>query len=341
MADDIDPFASIGGGVRTANGGWIPKSMAPQQPTGYGSPVGDALMARETATAAPAAVPAPTSADPFASIGGGVQTANGGWVPVGHPDAQGAAAGGVAGAPAAGAAAPGAAGVSTVAPGAAGVPTSLAQQTANAQTYSQTPGAAPANNSTNAGTQDAVRNTYLQTLQKGTAVDTNDANFRQQADAFSAAQERARRNAIDDSAQRNFSEGTSGSGAENIERRMADEASARNQGQFEAQLVGQELTSRRDEIRNALSSLGGMIDSDQRNALARELAALDAAIKRESIAQTGQLGNAQLSLQDRLGTGALNIDMLRAMLQQQQFGSTFGLDMANSEFNNAYKLMFG
>ncbi|HEX6274239.1 MAG TPA: hypothetical protein VFZ53_14460 [Polyangiaceae bacterium] len=211
--------------------------------------------------------------------------------------------------------------------------TPINQQNQNAQTYSQTPGAAPSNNTTNQGTQDVVRNTYLQSIQKGTAVDTNDPNFRQQADAYAAGQERARRNALDSAAQAGSAAGGYTTGGDDVERRMIDEAMGRNVGQFEAELVGRELQSRREEIQNALTSLRGMISGDQAMALERELAALDAAIKRESLAQTGSLGQQDLNLRDKLGTGALNVDLIRAMLQNQQFGQSFGLDLANSEAN--------
>jgi hypothetical protein len=270
--------------------------------------------------------------DPFASMGGGVKLPSGQWVPPGHPLALAQQqAGAVPAAPAAGGA------ITYTPPNAApGTPgaSPIDTQNQNAQTYSQTPGGAPINNTTNQGTQDTVRNSYLQTIQKGTAVDTNDPNFRMQSDAYGAAQERARRNAIDDSVQGNFAQGMQGSGAATVERRMIDEASARNQGQFEAQLVGQELQSRRDEIQNALASLGGMIDNDQKLALQRELAALDAALKRESLAQTGALGSQDLSLRDKLGTGALNVDMIRALLQNQQFGDELGYNVGNSAVQN-------
>ena len=212
--------------------------------------------------------------------------------------------------------------------------TPIDQQNQNAQTYSQTPGNVPLNNTTNQGVQDTVRNSYLQSIQKGTNVDVNDPTFRMQSDAYAAAQERARRNAVDDQLEQSFAQGTRGSGADTAAARLINERAATNVGQFEAQLMGRELESRRDEIKNALSSLGGLINADQSMALQRELAALDAALKRESLAQTGALGTSDLSLRDKLGTGALNVDLIRALLQNQQFGSEFGLALGNSEFNN-------
>lgn len=329
-ADPNDPFASMGGGV-LVNGGWVPK----------GHPLAQQQQQAAPELAPPTAAPAPNTADPFASIGGGIQTANGGWVPKGMAGTP--AAPGTVAPPAPGAAPPATDGGNSylptnAAPGTPGA-TNLATQNANAQTYSLTPGAAPVNNTTNAATQDVVRNSYLDTLSRGTNVDTNDPTFRMQADAFGAAQERARRNAIDDSAQANFAEGTRGSGAENIERRMADEASARNQGTFEAGLVGQELQSRRSEIQNALASLGGMIDNDQKMALTRELANLDAAIKREGLTQTGQLGNRDIDVREQLGLGGLNVNLISALLGNQNFNDQLGFNVSNSAVQNLLRAM--
>ena len=94
---------------------------------------------------------------------------------------------------------------------------------------------------------------------------------------------------------------------------------------------GRELQNRRSEIQNALSSMKGMISDDQTRALQKQLADMDAAIKQQSIAQTGALGSADLALRDKLGTGALNLDTMKALLQNQQFGSNLGFDIGNAE----------
>jgi hypothetical protein len=75
----------------------------------------------------------------------------------------------------------------------------------------------------------------------------------------------------------------------------------------------------------------GMISDDQTRALQKQLADMDAAIKQQSIAQTGALGSADLALRDKLGTGALNLDTMKALLQNQQFGSNLGFDIGNAE----------
>jgi hypothetical protein len=255
--------------------------------------------------------------DPFASIGGGVYV-NGGWVPKGHAGAQGA----TSTQPPAGGAAP-----DPSQPAA----TSVNQQAQNASTYSQTPGAAQADYTVNQGTQDVVRNSWLEQATQGTQVDRNDPNFKQQLDPFVAAQDRARRQYESEQAERTSAQGLGNSGAMDQERRLGMERAGQAAGAFESQLVTRELQNRREEIQTALTSLGGLVSADQEMALKRELADLDAALKREGIdAQTG-LGYAELGVKDKLGTGALNVDLLRALLQNQQ--NNDGQALAWSQFD--------
>ncbi len=101
QADDADdPFKSIGGGKKLANGSWVPKDhplaqqesaqpQAPQAPQAPGPQAQTPFMPNgmPMAQPAPTAVPVQTqqpTADPFAATGGGVQV-NGGWVPKNHP----------------------------------------------------------------------------------------------------------------------------------------------------------------------------------------------------------------------------------------------------------------
>jgi hypothetical protein len=268
--------------------------------------------------------------DPFAAIGGGVQLANGGWVPKDHPDAVAyqqtqpqAPTGAAPGAPAA-----------TTVPG----------QAQAASTYSATPGAAPAPATTNQGTQDVVRNSYLQQATQGTAVDRSDPNFRQQADPFNAAQERARRQYISEQAERMSAQGLGNSGAMQQEARVASERAGQASGLFESQLVQQELQTRRQEIQQALSGLGGMISADQQMALQKQLAELDAALKREGIGVQSSLGQGDLSLRRELGTGGLNIDLMRLMQGDDQFNKDLGFRIGDREAywnNNAVLSLMG
>jgi hypothetical protein len=204
----------------------------------------------------------------------------------------------------------------------------LTQQAGKAQTYSDTPGAAPTQNTANQGTQDVVRNELLRKASQDTTVDTNDPNFRQQADTYQAAAERARRNAVSDNAAQ-FA-GT-GQGAQDVNTRMINEGSARDQASFESQLVGNELKNKRDEISSAIQQLTGIISGDQMRALQDKLAQLDATIKQQSLASSTALGSRELDIKSALGQGGLNIDMMRLLLANSQFNDQLGFNMSDEE----------
>lgn len=329
MADDLDPAQAAAQGL-----GWVPKGHPLYGTQGYvgytgGAGVGMSVDPSQYPTSTVPAPAQPTSAaPPTGNLTPEQAAAQGlGWVPQGHP--LYGTPGYVGSTPQSGGAPP--------AGGTPGQPaqgqTTIPGQAQAASSYSNTPTAAPSPYTSNQGTQDVLRNSYLQRATQGTTIDTNDPNFRQQADAYAAAQERFRRNTIDDASQAAFAGGFRGSGAETLAERMANEAAGRNVGQFEAQLVGKELQSRRDEISDALSGLKGIISTDQAAGLQRELAALDAAIKRESLSQSGSLGGRELDIRENLGQGALNVDLMRALLQNQQFGQELGLNIGQSEMN--------
>jgi hypothetical protein len=103
-------------------------------------------------------------------------------------------------------------------------------------------------------------------------LDKNDPIIRAQSDAYSANQERARRNFLGDVAEQS---GPQGTGAQLGQARMTAENLAQNTAGFEGQLMGRELDSRRQEISQALTQMGGMLTEDQRNALQRELGYLN------------------------------------------------------------------
>lgn len=208
--------------------------------------------------------------------------------------------------------------------------TNIKDQATAASTYSNNPGGAPLANTTNQGTQDVVRNSYLQQATQGTVVDRNDANFKQQLDPFVAHQDRARRQYESEQAERLSAQGLGNSGAMQNERRLGAERAGQASGAFESQLVTRELENRRDEIKESLAGLRGMISDDQTRALQKQLAELDAAIKREGIAAGVATAGSELALKDKLGTGGLSVDLMRALLQNQQYGA--GLNQDQNQF---------
>lgn len=231
----------------------------------------------------------------------------------------------------------------TGAPGAPGAAAGAAPgntiegQARAASTYSQTPGAAPAPNTTNQGTQDVVRNSYLQQATQPTTVDRNDPNIKQQVDPYAAAVERARRQYETESAERLSAKGLGSSGQMQGERALAAERAGQQIGSFEAQLVGRELQNKRAEKQAALDQLLKAGQVDQASALQRELASIDAQLKQAGLNVQSGLGERELALKDKFGTGGLNLDAMRMLLQNQQFGDQLGLSVADREayWNNA------
>jgi len=170
--------------------------------------------------------------------------------------------------------------------------------------------------------------TLMQRMTQGTAIDRNDPNIQQQVDPYAAAQERARRNAVSDYAER---AGALASGAQRGQERMMAERAGQATGMFEAELVGRELQNRRDEIRHALDSMGTLITEDQRRQLQKELANLDSQLKTMGIQSAENLGFSELGLKERLGTAGLNLDLMRMLLQNQQWGDEFGFNVGDRE----------
>lgn len=153
----------------------------------------------------------------------------------------------------------------------------------------------------------------MQRANQGLAVDRNDPIIRSQADAYSANQDRSRRNYLADMAEQ------SGPITNlNSEKRLSAEQAGQSSGAFEAQLLGRELQSRRDEIQSALAQEGALLSNDQQLSLQRELGLLDNAIKQQQLG----LQNKQLDLTSSLQNRALD-------QSGQQFLRTLGFNEAD------------
>jgi hypothetical protein len=157
----------------------------------------------------------------------------------------------------------------------------------------------------------------------GINLDRNNPAIRKQADAYSANEERSRRDYLADLAEK------SGPMA-NIrgEERMAAERAGQRSGAFEAELMGRELMAQRDEIQNALSQAQGLLTSQQQLALQKELALLDNAIKEKQIGLQGReldLRGRGLDLQGQgLGLQARGMD-----LEHEEFLRRLAFDEAD------------
>jgi hypothetical protein len=135
---------------------------------------------------------------------------------------------------------------------------------------------------------DDLYNELMKRGKQSLDVNANDPIIRNQTDAFAASQDRAKRDALNAAAERSSPYGTGG--MQGQERMMAEHLGA-NVGGFQAELMGRELQSKRDEISHALDSASTMLSEQQRVSLQRELGLLDAEIRRQGQAdQRDQFG---------------------------------------------------
>jgi len=116
-----------------------------------------------------------------------------------------------------------------------------------------------------------------------------DPVVRAQSDAYAANEERARRNYVSDVAE-------SAGPLANIrgEQRMAAERVGQRTGAFEAELMGRELSARRQEISEALQMMGGLLNDQQRLSLQKELTLLDNALRTTAMNNENDRFSAQL-----------------------------------------------
>ncbi len=125
---------------------------------------------------------------------------------------------------------------------------------------------------------DGLYSTLSDRANQGLAINRNDPIIRGQADAYSANEERSKRNYLGDIAE------SSGQYA-NLrgEQRMANERVGQRTGAFEANLHAGELQAKRQEIAQALSGMAGILSADQQRELQLKLSMFDQAIKEQSV----------------------------------------------------------
>ncbi len=104
-------------------------------------------------------------------------------------------------------------------------------------------------------------------------TDRNAPHIREQVDAYSAGQNRAKRDYLADLAER------SGPVVNMLgEERLASERLGQQISGFEAELIGRELEAKRNEIAQALAGMAGMLSGDQQASLQAQLAQIDSAL---------------------------------------------------------------
>ena len=182
------------------------------------------------------------------------------------------------------------------------------------------------------GRQNDLYGTLQGRATQSLAVQPTDAMIQPQVDAFRAEQDRARRNFISDTAEQQGP-------LANIqgERRMAAERAGQQTANFQAELMGRELSARRNEIAQALSSQQGLISGDQTRALQAQLAALDQAISQTNATTSRQGVNNQFTL----GQRQLELENQRMQQQQDQMMRELALRAFEVGDNSNYRWAFG
>lgn len=267
---------------------------------GYKGPA-PATGGAEPSYAAPANNGAPPGmTDPFAASGGGTY-ANGGWIPNSNQASSG-----------------------YTAPGSTNSSYSL-----TAQSGSPTP----------PSFGDAVRGQILSQMGKNeNEASINDADLAPQASANRDALERARRAGQEGLAERFSAEGVpTSSGAFGTGVQQGFEKMGQQQAGFESQLVGQKLTERKAQLMQALGMGAEMMSNDQKIEIQRQLADIDAAVRREGYATQSSIAGQEDSTRRQLGIGGLNLGFIEAMLQNGQANNRLGFDIGDAEarWNNA------
>lgn len=125
---------------------------------------------------------------------------------------------------------------------------------------------------------------------QGLNVNPNDPIIKGQTDAFRAEQQRGERGYEQQLAERAGANANIGA-----ERRLGAEKVGQNTSAFESQLMGQELSARRQEIQNALSGAAGLLTADQQMMLQEELSQLDLAQRAYEFDINDQFRNSPLN----------------------------------------------
>lgn len=138
---------------------------------------------------------------------------------------------------------------------------------------------------------DDLYNLLMGRAKQGLNVDPNDPIIKGQTDAYSANNQRAQRSYLSQAAEH------SGPNAnlEGVGRSIAEQG-AQATGGLQASLMQNELTSRRNEIQQALQESGSLLTSDQQLQLQRELGLIDANLKQQGINSNNDQFTAQLGL---------------------------------------------
>ncbi len=267
----------------------------------------------------------PATPDPFASIGGGIQTANGGWVPKG-----------MAGTPAA-------PGTTAPAPAPAGPAAAPAQPTTQQNVLQ---GTAAAGAQTPQGAPTTVASAFQQALVNRLApqdVSSQNPAIKGSIAANRSAEQRGLSRTQEALAERAAATGQTG--AQETGLRQAIGESAGRQGAFEGNALFGLQQQQNQNQGDALGLGGNMLDSQARQDLQRYGLDQDAGLRGRALDVQSNLGGRELDIRNSLGQG--NLGLGYAGLQQSgelgraQIGANLGLGTAQLNQNALLALLNG
>lgn len=172
-------------------------------------------------------------------------------------------------------------------------------------------------NPQNTARDSELYNAFKERALQPATVDANNPVVKAQTDAYAAEQTRASRNSLADLAEK------AGPYA-NLrgEQRLASERTGQAIGGFQAEMLGRELQNIRNEKMQALESMRGMLSQDEQLQLQREIADLDAELRRQGYG----LQNRSLDLQQQGQENQRDAFLRELALRQYQtdLGSIYG-----------------
>lgn len=258
---------------------------------------------------APAA--APSTPDPFAAMGGGVQV-NGGWVPKSHPLAQQGAS--PSPAPAPSPAAPAPSPTAAAAPPPTTISDAFQQGLVNKLNASQTP------------------------------VDANNPAISGAIAANKLAEQRGAERQRNILAEQAAKDGTDASGGFQTGLLGIEQDRAAREGKFAGDAVRGLQDSQDRNLLAALGLAGSSVAQDKSLAQQKELADLDAELRRLGINTQASIAGRDADIRSRQGDAGLNNQLLGILLNNDQFGrqlSQQGAQFGQSLDTNTLLSLFG
>jgi hypothetical protein len=146
-------------------------------------------------------------------------------------------------------------------------------------------------------------------------------------------------------AERNAAQGLSMSGGnESMIRGLQQDRSLR-ESQFAGNAVMDANKVQAQQVMAALGLTGGLLGDQDRLAMQKYIADLNATLSREGLSTQSALGGRELDIRDKLGSGNLNLGLLGLLQGGEQFGQNLGANLgmfsANMNQNALLSLLGG